>query len=194
MRLSVLICTLPGRFRPSNNAIELFNGLTDQARGKSVQILYLGDNKSMNVGTKRNKLLSIADGEFISFVDDDDQVSDDYVDTLLRYSEFNIDCVTIGVDYYQDNRNVKVYNYDFKMDINFRDEKTGIPTAGRMPNHLCLWKKSIATRIKFPEINLSEDRIWAENQILLGYQIEHRFNKIIYTYKFNSEFTQTRRP
>lgn len=194
MKLSILICTIPGRFRPVHNTIELINRLTDQAAFKSCQILYLGDNKSMTVGAKRNKLLSIADGEFVAFVDDDDQVSDDYVDTLLRYCDLGIDCVTIGVDYYQDGRNKKVYDYTFKTNINFRDEKTGVPTAGRMPDHLCLWKKDIATRIQFPEMNLSEDRIWSEKQILAGYQVEHRFFKVIYTYNFDSEYTQTRRP
>ena len=48
-----------------------------QRQSQPVQLLWLGDNKSMTVGAKRNKLLSIADGDWITFVDDDDVVNSD---------------------------------------------------------------------------------------------------------------------
>ncbi len=193
MKLSVLICTLPGSYRPTEKANLLFDDLTSQAHDKPVEVLYLGDNKSMSVGRKRNILMSIARGRFICFVDDDDKVSPDYIDTMLEYTELNKDCVTIGVILTRDGQNPKEYDYNFHKNANFRRRSDGKPMAGRMPNHLCLWRKTEAIAVQFPDINLSEDHRWAENQILRGYDVEHRSEKIIYHYDFVSNHTQTRR-
>ena len=37
----------------------------------------------MSVGEKRNKLIHMAKGEYFSFIDDDDLVSEEYVDQGL---------------------------------------------------------------------------------------------------------------
>ena len=37
----------------------------------------------MSVGEKRNKLINMAKGEYFSFIDDDDLVSEEYVDQVL---------------------------------------------------------------------------------------------------------------
>ena len=42
------------------------------------------DNKRRSVGSKRNCLLDSAHGEYVSFIDDDDEVATDYVDKILR--------------------------------------------------------------------------------------------------------------
>ena len=67
--LSILICTIKSR---EAYLKELIEELDYQIQFKEVQVLWLGDNKSMSVGAKRNKLLSIADGEWVCFIDDDD--------------------------------------------------------------------------------------------------------------------------
>ena len=190
LKLSILICSLPAVYRNPRNAIELFDKLTLQANGKPVQLLYLGDNKSMSVGEKRNKLLDIADGEYICFVDDDDQVSDNYVDKMLQYCDLGSDVVTIGVLYTQGGTNSKEYDYTFKKNINTRIQ--GKPVAGRVPDHLCLWRRDIATRFPFPDANIGEDHRWADRQMRAGYTIKHRFQDVIYTYQFDYNTTQTR--
>ena len=190
IKLSILVCTLPNLYRDYHFSVGILDKLTNQSHKKPVQVLYLGDNKSMSVGEKRNKLLEIADGERICFVDDDDEVSDDYVDTLLEYCELDKDVVTIGVKYTQGGINAKKYDYTFKKIINTRINT--IPVAGRVPDHLCLWRRSTAMRIPFPKANLGEDHRWADAQMRAGYDIEHRFEKIIYFYRFDYNITQTR--
>ena len=37
-----------------------------------------------NIGTKRNKLLSLASGKYIVFLDDDDLIASDYVEKILK--------------------------------------------------------------------------------------------------------------
>lgn len=192
MKLSILICTLPEPFRDGNFLKDISKKMTLQVQGRSVQILYLGDNKSMTVGEKRNHLMNIAKGQRIAFVDDDDQISDDYVDRLLEYCELDFDCVGIGVKFTKDCQGESTYDYSFSKNINFRDPKRqGKRIYGRMPNHLCLWKKEIAMRCKFPDMNIGEDHAWAEDQILKGYSF-FKTEPIIYHYDFRPGNTQTR--
>jgi len=189
MRLSILICTLPEPFRDASQAQILFRNLSNQAANKPVQIAYLGDNKRMSVGTKRNLLMQIAEGERIVFVDDDDRISDNYVDKLLEYCAYPEDCISIGVEYTQNGTNKKIYDFSFKKNINTRTKKGNI--AGRMPNHLCLWKREVALRVGFSDISLGEDHNWAESQIMKGYSLRI-MPEILYYYDFDRENTQTR--
>lgn len=189
MKLSILICTLPDPFRDPFLAQRLFYNLSTQAVNKPVQVLYLGDNKRMSVGLKRNMLLHIAEGERVIFVDDDDQISNSYVDKLLEYCEYPEDCIAIGVEYTQNGTNKKIYDFSFKKNINTRTKKGAI--AGRMPNHLCLWKREVALRVQFPNISLGEDHNWAEKQIIKGYSLKI-MPEILYFYDFDRHTTQTR--
>ena len=192
MKLSILMCTLPDPFRDGNFLKSITEKITLQIKGRSVQFLYLGDNKSMTVGEKRNHLMNMAKGKRVVFVDDDDHVTDDYVDKLLEYCELDFDCVGIGVKFTKDSRHETLYDYSYKKNINTRDpQRGGIRVYGRMPNHLCLWKKEIAMRCKFPVINLGEDHAWAEEQLLKGYTF-HKTDHVIYHYDFRPENTQTR--
>jgi glycosyltransferase involved in cell wall biosynthesis len=56
------------------------------------------DNKSMELGAKRNAMIKLAQGQFIVFVDDDDDVSGDHIDTLLNAIQANrdADCITFN--------------------------------------------------------------------------------------------------
>ena len=189
MKISILICTLPEPFRERHYISDLVRKLTFQAANTPVQILYLGDNKSMNVGKKRNLLLDISAGERIIFVDDDDMVTDNYVDKLLEYSNLDFDCISIGVRMTTDKNGDRNYDYTFKKNINTR--QNGVNIAGRMPDHLCLWRKSVARRVMFADRNLGEDHLWAEQQLLKGYTF-HDTKEILYHYDFRKDVTQTR--
>lgn len=196
MKLSILMCTLPLPYRDSDYFTEISKQIMLQIENRPIQFLYLGDNKSMSVGEKRNHLMDIASGERIIFVDDDDQISDNYVDKVYSYCNLDFDCVAIGVDYTKDGKDLSVYDYSYKTNINTREGDKNSPrfgqrVYGRMPNHLCLWKKEVAKRCKFPDRNLGEDHEWAEQQLLKGYSL-HLTDEVIYHYDFKPKNTQTR--
>ena len=79
MLWSILICGIPERYHTVQPL--LFSLLERQsvARMADVELLYLLDNKRRSVGAKRNALLGEARGEYVSFIDDDDMVSGEYV-------------------------------------------------------------------------------------------------------------------
>src|SRR5665213_1512186 len=99
MKLSILICNVQKRLQKLSQLVE---HLEKQAHNKPVEILWLGDTKTMTVGEKRNKLLSISKGDYVCFVDDDDWVADDYIDEILNGIESKPDCVTFNAIYSTD--------------------------------------------------------------------------------------------
>jgi glycosyltransferase involved in cell wall biosynthesis len=69
--------------------------------GDQVQIIYLGDDQEMSVGEKRNLLMSMAKGEYMCFVDDDDRVTHNYVEAIMGdlLQHPNKDVYTFKVSY-----------------------------------------------------------------------------------------------
>lgn len=195
MKISILICTIPEPYRDAFFIDRLMGVLKPQIN-KDVEIVLESDEMQMMVGAKRNKLINKAKGDRIIFVDDDDLISENYIKKLLEYSELDFDCVGIGVEFTKDGKNKSIYDFSYKTNINTREHdkklsRFGQRVYGRMPNHLCLWKKDIALRCKFPDRNLGEDHEWAECQLLKGYSL-HLTDEIIYYYDFRPNNTQTR--
>lgn len=57
--------------------------LDKQIEGYSgIELLVLEDNRQRQLGAKRQAIVDIAQGEYISFVDDDDLISDHFIDTI----------------------------------------------------------------------------------------------------------------
>lgn len=98
MKLSILICSLQKRLQKFD---ALCAHLQQQANKypNQVEVLWLGDNKTMSVGEKRNKLLTISKGQYVCFVDDDDWVADTYVERIMQGIATNADCICFNAWY-----------------------------------------------------------------------------------------------
>lgn len=198
MKLSVLICSIPKRLDKLSNLLE---DLRMQRKNKPVEVLYLGDFQNMTVGEKRNWLMRISCGEYLCFIDDDDHISNDYIGVVLKAIDENqgIDCISIGgwQTVNEDDRTRAEFSFrrEWGKNFNFREtdknENYGKMVHARLPNHLCIWKRDIALRVKFPGKNKGEDHKWAEDQMLLGYDYIELKDKL-YHYDFNRELTETR--
>jgi hypothetical protein len=57
-----------------------------------IEILLLEDNRKRLLGAKRQAIVDIAQGEYISFVDDDDRISEHYIDTIYPLLD-GVDCI-----------------------------------------------------------------------------------------------------
>ncbi len=183
MKLSILICTTTTRV--SNYLPRIINILEAQ-KGRDVEIIYLGDNKTRSVGKKRNDLISLAQGDYISFVDDDDTVSEDYIRCILGEIKFNPDVIVFRAFRHQDGAKDRVVRYS----VNYQTDQNLPGEYRRIPNHLNVWKRSLIQDIKFKEINYGEDSEWALRcKPLIKSQRE--ISKILYNYWFNSKTTET---
>lgn len=182
--LTILICTLPNRLTQLHS---LFTSIYHQSINHSVEILFLGDNKSMSVGEKRNKLLSISSGKYVTFVDDDDAVSNDYVSCIMDAIKQTPEVICFQVDKLFNGQKDRIQKFSKSYGRNHRspDKKYNL----MLPNHLCVWRKDIIKE-QFPLINLGEDWRWAEKMVY-HYENEHQIDKILYTYNFSKETTET---
>ena len=185
-KLSILILSLPNRL---DSLGKLLTQLNKQSSGKPVQILYLGDNKSWTVGEKRNKLMSLANGKYFSFIDDDDRVSDDYVDSILEAIEFNPEVITFRVQKLYNGKEDKEQRFSHNYKRNWQAPDR---THYKMPpNHLAAWRKEIVSE-DFPHKNLKEDHVWAEKMVM-KITSSHQIDKILYFYDYSSEGSETSR-
>lgn len=187
MKLSVLICGLEPRlttFLPG-----LLRKLNEQAaKHGDVEVLVLIDNKSMTVGEKRNRLLSIARGEYVTFVDDDDDVTDDYIDSIIDGCQSGCDVVTFDVLVSLDGSDPKpcFYSRDFGFDYDTE------AAYHRIPNHIMCIKRDLCIEVGYPNISRGEDADFAR-RLLHRINSEHRLSKHLYLYNFDSNTTETQR-
>ena len=183
MKLSILICTVPSRvdtFLP-----KMVTSLCKQA-GKDVEVLWLGDNKKRTVGQKRNDLLNLAQGEYVTFVDDDDRVTDDYVSNILKGIETGADVVNFNVMCSLNGGKAKRVDYDARF---LRDAETK-EAYQRLPNHIMCVKRELAVSVGFPKKNMSEDADFAKRLRPL-IKKQAFINKALYYYDFSHQVSET---
>lgn len=147
MLLSILICTIPSR-KPQFDA--LIKVLESQWV-EGVEILYNGNGGS--VGSKRQTLLEQAKGEYVVWVDDDDNVSDNYISSILEATKTKPDC--IGIRGIMTTNGKLQKSWYISMDYFEWHEKEG--AYYRHTNHLSPVKREIALKVGFPDKTHGED-------------------------------------
>ncbi len=186
MTLSILIPSVPSR---RHRAAVLFDKLTKQAEGYSVEVLMLLDNKQRSIGKKREALVQISKGDWIAFVDDDDDVSEDYVSSIMQHATRN----NLG--------KVIVFETLVTLDslpgvicqhgMEFENEDYSRQGFKRKPWHMHAMPGSFARRCEFPDTNYGEDWPWCE--MVLGYVYDQvKIDKVLYHYRFNSVLTEAK--
>jgi glycosyltransferase involved in cell wall biosynthesis len=184
MKLSILIPALDKR-----DSKKLIDNLNDQvSRYEEVELIVESDDGSMTSGEKRNNLTSLAKGEYICFVDDDDQVKPTYVQDILdNIYETSADVITFNLRFIKDKTPREVWQ--FGLWPNQRRKK-------RMcANHLCAWKKSIATRVAWcNELGNWDDHLWFEPIFYAGLAktVKH-IPKILYDYQYSGNVTENQK-
>lgn len=169
--------------------------LSKQAMNKPVEIIYLGDNLSNTVGSKRNKALKASKGDYVCFIDDDDMVSDDYIDSLLEAIKTGSDVITFRVHEEYNGKHVR-YQYFESIGRRVLDpilrNKVGMPVLTMPPNHLCCWKREKALSVPYPNKSKGEDHAWAENMLTHHKDLKiHSIEKVLYYYRYKTTVSRT---
>lgn len=191
-KLTILIPTLYSRI---DKLKDLLTELNYQIQSKPVQILWIGDNKSITVGEKRNMLLNNSKGEFICFIDDDDSISENYIETILKAITDNPSKTVICFNGTQstDGQKDLPFRHNITYGRNHKKNIDGVNWKVMLPNHLCVWNKSKITE-QFPHKNLSEDHNWA-SAMAFNYREEDQvlLEETLYHYDYNRNTTECRR-
>ena len=152
IKLSILILSIPSRLhflKPLVDKLERQIG-----ERQDVELLSILDNKSFGISDKRNHLLRIARGDYLAWIDDDDDVSDDYIDKILDTINNNevVDVISFNQMCYLEGIEARVFA---KMG-NPHEPVMPDPTNPsryrdtlRPPYHWCVWKSDLAKSEEF---------------------------------------------
>jgi 23S rRNA U2552 (ribose-2'-O)-methylase RlmE/FtsJ len=176
--LSILVCSLVER----NNTFlsDLIGSIEKQIIGKPVELLILSDNAKRPVGTKRNNLLNISKGRYVCFIDDDDRISETYVDDVLQeIIDWSPDVIVFDAEITFNGINPKLVKYGREYDYCEKSD-----AYYRHPNHLMVHKKENITEF-FKDIKTGEDDEWA-SRMLPKIVTQSRIDKILYYYDYNT--------
>lgn len=177
-KLSILICSLEERIIKFNRLKEILLPQIEKFKDE-VEIIVACDNRQNSIGHKRNYLVSEAKGKYITFIDDDDTVSDNYCELLLQKIELNPDVIVFDAFRYSGgvkDRLVK-YGIEYKFDSNTSQ------CYYRIPNHLMCVKTELAKQVLFKQVNFGEDSDYAKRLLPL-LKTQERINKILYSYLY----------
>lgn len=156
-KLSVLVPTIPSRGELLSRLLAI---LAPQVTPE-VEIIINMDSGAKTIGDKRNSLLRAAEGEYVSFIDDDDLVSVDYVPQLMVGIRQGVDVVSIRGLYFENG-----VQKGITLDKPYQAWRT-IPGDGtliflRGVQHLDAIKREIAQSVKFENRAWGEDSIWSK--------------------------------
>lgn len=181
-KLTVLIPTLPKRehFRARLQE-ELWNQIF--AIDAPVKLMYNHDT-TIDIGTKRNRMMAEVNTEYMAFFDDDDMPGPNYIKHLMDGINKGVDCCSLTGIITTDGANPKKFIHSIEYDSMF--ERDSIYYRPVM--HINCLKTEHARQAVFPEWRFSEDSKWALDLMAKGVlKTEHKIDEVIYNYLYVSD-------
>jgi len=114
-----------------------------------------------SIGVKRTNGLRLSKGKYVCWLDDDDDISPDYIETLLRLALWNKDVLVFNNISRFDNFWALV-----QMNLDFKQDEQAFPgIIKRRPYHVCGWRRELLNGISFPDLNWDEDTAFIEQAL-----------------------------
>ena len=185
IKLSILVPTVPSRIELFY--VKLMKELLRQIEPykNEIELISLFDNKKRSIGKKRQEMINLSQGEYIVFIDDDDRISDDYINQIMtKLSENpNTDCVVFDSICRVNGAIDKLCKYGIEFeygDINDRLEWRGKPA------HTMVYAVSIVKNHQYTDMGYGEDYDWVK-RAYLDIKNQIRIDKVLYYY--DAEYT-----
>ena len=141
----------------------------------------------LSIGKKREQLVKEAAGKYLCFIDSDDSISPNYVETLVRLCHEHKDVVTF--------RNFTTTDHYWTV-VDMSLEHTEDEDAGpgrivkRRPWPVCPVLSRYAKEFPFPDINDGEDSAWMK-QVLTLCKSEAHTDMILHQYRHSSKTSES---
>jgi dihydrofolate reductase len=151
---SVLIPTIPGREaslqRLLTSVREKVNRICPSLR---LDIRIGFDNKEKSIGVKRELLLQSAQGKYVSFIDDDDEITDAYVEDVWQMIQNKQQVMRL-------RGQIGGYTFTHSLAISLSEPMAKEGVFVRPPNHLNPMMTDIAKLVHFQDATRGEDLDW----------------------------------
>jgi len=185
--LSILTPSVPSRLEQLNALrAMLASQIGDQL---AVEHLILIDNKRRTVGEKRDNLLRIALGRYVAFVDDDDFVSEDYINEIVARTWSNADVITFRQLATVNGQTAEI---QFRLGNENQSFQPGM-LVKRNAWHICAWRRELALTSHFPAWNYGEDWEFAAPLCRIAKTEEH-IPKVLHYYRHDAKTTEAPYP
>lgn len=150
-----------------------------------VEIIVYSDNKKITTGEKRNRLLKIAKGKYVIYIDDDDEVPNYYINELKKACDLDSDCFAINGKMTTDGQKEIKWRLSKDYD-NVTIKENGVDVYLRKTNHITAVKRELALLAPFPNKSNAEDKGYSDalNPFL---KTEYKIELPMYHYKFSTK-------
>jgi hypothetical protein len=142
-------------------------------------------NGGLSIGKKRESLVQRATGKFICFLDEDEDIAPNYVETLVRLCQSDADVITFRsfakTDFYWSVIEMRLGNPN--------EEATPDRIVKRNAWHICPVKSEYAKLYPFEDTNYSEDWNWME-KVLTHCKTEAHTDQILHCYQHSSKTSE----
>lgn len=143
-------------------------------------------NGGLSIGKKREDLVKRAKGKYLCFLDDDESIAPNYLETMVRLCNEDKDVCT-----FRNITKLDTFWTVVDMSLNHTENEQVTPDSivKRKPWHVCPVRSEFAKLYEFEDSNYGEDWQWFE-RVLSHCQTEAKSNAIIHQYnhsKINSE-------
>lgn len=151
--------------------------------GKFIEVIS-DDEVGVNVGHKRNNLLKRAKGEFVVFIDDDDLIYPNYLDSIISkiIEKPDSDCIGINGIITTNGEDKRKWFISKEYGKWYEDNKIYY----RTPNHISPVRREIAQSKGFPCIEHGEDYHYSMG-ILNSLNNEAIIHEPIYHYRYKTQ-------
>lgn len=150
----------------------------------------------MTIGRKRSCLFHIAQGKYTCIIDDDDDVTIDFVQTMREKitDDIDVDVICYNQDANIDGKSWTIrtslkHNQQFPFDQLVVDASGNPIPCNRPPWHWCAWKTDFAKKIPFGDSNTQEDTIFVLDAISKA-KTELVIDKVLCKYRWSSSTSQ----
>lgn len=153
---TILIATIGRRIESLNQLLTCVLPQTESHRG-SVRVLALWNNGEQRLADVRQALVDEATSDYVSFVDDDDELPDDHVQRVVCALATRPDYVGWAMQCYRDGVALKPTFHSLEYTGWFEDDVAYY----RDVSHLNPVKRELALRCDFRRTEPPEDVAWA---------------------------------
>lgn len=190
MSLTILIPAIPERL---HKVRRLYKKLDKQiGDSKDIFVPSLCDNMMMTIGEKRNTAKNLVKSDYFTFVDDDDDISHDYIKEIRDAMTYDPDIITFKQKSTLDGRSfIVTFGLDVEESEPARMIKGRYVDIMRRPFHVCVWKTSLVQRFKFPFIQYGEDWAWCK-KALKRIETSVHIDKVLHYYNWDSKKTRAK--
>lgn len=181
--LTVMMLTIPGRELLLDSLLKNL----DNQWSTHVEILINRDEKTKTIGRKRQECLDAAKGRYVACLDDDDNVSGDYIESILSATYRNSDVICFDQEATISHGNPFRVSFSIYNPFNEQLKLIGgnYQPIKRKPFHMCFWRSEIAKRHAFQDVSFGEDWKWCES-MLKEVHTETRIEKILHYYFYRT--------